>query len=89
VEELGSEKLVHFHIAAARRSTSDALLASDDEEPDTLEAREIGSATATAGAARVAADSHIAADQRVVFTVDIERLHLFDAETGTTLRTAH
>jgi multiple sugar transport system ATP-binding protein len=85
VEELGSEKLVHFHIDAARLSTTDALLASEDEEPETLEAGEIGSATASAGVARVAADSHIAADQRVVFAVDTERLHLFDPETGSRL----
>jgi multiple sugar transport system ATP-binding protein len=82
VEELGSEKLVHFHIDAARLSTTDVLLASEDEEPETLEAGEIGSATASAGVARVAADSHIEADQRVVFAVDTERLHLFDPETG-------
>ena len=88
VEELGSEKLVHFHIDAARLSTSDALLASEDEEPETLEAGEIGSATATAGVARVAADSDIRADQRVVFTVDTERLHLFDPETGSSLSSA-
>jgi multiple sugar transport system ATP-binding protein len=89
VEELGSEKLVHFHIDAARLSTTDALLASEDEEPETLEAGEIGSATASAGVARVAADSHIAADQRVVFAVDTERLHLFDPETGSRLGGAH
>jgi multiple sugar transport system ATP-binding protein len=85
VEELGSEKLVHFHIDAPRLSTTDALLASEDEDPETLEAGEIGSATASAGVARVAADSHIAADQRVVFAVDTERLHLFDPETGSRL----
>src|SRR6202035_613745 len=86
VEELGSEKLVHFHIDAARLSTTDVLLASEDEEPETLEAGEIGSATASAGVARVAADSHIEADQRVVFAVDTERLHLFDPTTGIRLR---
>jgi multiple sugar transport system ATP-binding protein len=89
VEELGSEKLVHFHIDAARLSTTDVLLASEDEEPETLEAGEIGSATASAGVARVAADSHIEADQRVVFAVDTERLHLFDPETGIRLGGAH
>jgi multiple sugar transport system ATP-binding protein len=89
VEELGSEKLVHFHIDAARLSTTDALLASEDEEPETLEAGEIGSATATAGVARVSADSGIAADQQVVFTVETERLHLFDPETGSRLGGAH
>jgi multiple sugar transport system ATP-binding protein len=88
VEELGSEKLVHFQIAAARLSSADALLASEDEEPDTLSAGEIGSATATAGVARVAADSTIAADQRVVFAVDTERLHLFDPESGHALQAA-
>jgi len=85
VEALGSEKLVHFHIDAARLSSTDVLLASEDEEPETLEAGEIGSATASAGVARVAADSPIVADQRVVFAVDTERLHLFDPETGSRL----
>ncbi len=88
VEELGAEKLVHFHIDAARLSATDALLASEDEEPDTLEAGEIGSATATAGVARVDADSRVAAEQRVVFTVDTDRMHLFDPETGASLRSA-
>ena len=79
VEELGSEKLVHFHIDAARLSARPTRCsASEDEEPETLAAGEIGAATATAGVARVAADSRIAADQRVTFTVDTERLHLFD-----------
>jgi multiple sugar transport system ATP-binding protein len=88
VEELGSEKLVHFHIDAARLSTTDALLASEDEDPETLAAGEIGSATATAGVARVAADSTIAADQGVTFVVDTEHLHLFDPQTGDSLRPA-
>jgi multiple sugar transport system ATP-binding protein len=81
VEELGSEKLVHFHIAAARLSSADALLADEDNEPETLNAGEIGAATATAGVARVSADSRITADQRVIFTVDTERLYLFDPES--------
>jgi len=88
VEELGSEKLVHFHIDAARLSATDALLASEDEEPETLSAGEIGAATATAGVARVGATSRITADARVTFTVDIDRMHLFDPESGSSLRAA-
>jgi len=88
VEELGSEKLVHFHIEASRLSATDALLASEDEEPETLGAGEIGAATATAGVARVAASSAIARDRRVTFSVATERIHLFDPETGRSLRPA-
>jgi ABC-type sugar transport system ATPase subunit len=88
VEELGSEKLVHFHIEASRLSATDALVATEDEDPDTLEAGEIGSATATAGVARVNAASKVAVDQRVTFTVNTERLHLFDPESGEALRPA-
>ena len=88
VEELGSEKLVHFQISAKRLPATDVLLASEDEDPETLEAGEIGSATATAGVARVAAGVAIRPDERVTFTVDTERLHLFDPETGARLTSA-
>ena len=87
IEELGSETLVHFHIDAARLSATDALLADADEDPD-LGAGEIGAETATAGVARVAPDSRIAAGQRVRFAVDTEKIHLFDPETGDSLRQA-
>ena len=88
IEELGSERLVHFHIDARRLSTTDALLADADEEPDTLEAGEIGAETATAGIARVAESSAIRRGDHVTFTVNTERLHLFDPQTGNSLRPA-
>jgi multiple sugar transport system ATP-binding protein len=85
VEELGAEKLVHFRIDATRLSATDELVMTGDEDPDTLEAGEIGSETAAAGVARVGAGSAIAAGSRVVFAVDTERLHLFDPRTGEAL----
>ena len=88
VEELGSETLVHFHIDAPRLSATDALLAEADDEPETLGVGEIGAATATAGVARVAPGSRVAADQPIVFAVETEKIHLFDPETGESLRTA-
>jgi multiple sugar transport system ATP-binding protein len=86
VEELGSEKLVHFHIDAARLSAADELVMTGDEDPETLAAGEIGGETASAGVARVGASSEIAAGTRVVFAVDTERMHLFDPRNGQALR---
>jgi multiple sugar transport system ATP-binding protein len=85
IQELGSETLVHFHIDAARLSASDALLADADEDPD-LEAGEIGSETATAGVARIAPHGNVRINERIVFTVDTEKIHLFDPESGDSLR---
>ncbi len=87
VEELGAEKLVHFHIDAERLSASDELLAGDEEETEgLLDAGEIGTATASAGVARIASRGQITANQAVDFTVDTTRLHLFDPDEGGSLR---
>ena len=87
VEELGAEKLVHFHIDAERLSASDELLAGDEEETEgLLDVGEIGTATASAGVARIASRGQITADQAVDFTVDTARLHLFDPDEGGSLR---
>ena len=87
VEELGAEKLVHFHIDAERLSASDELLAGDEEETEgLLDAGEIGTATASAGVARIASRGQISANQDVDFTVDTTRLHLFDPDEGNSLR---
>jgi multiple sugar transport system ATP-binding protein len=80
VESLGAEKLVHFRIDASRLQSSDARL-STDEDLD-LSAGEIGQAASTAGVARVPPTSRIAASERAVFLVAIERLHLFDPDSG-------
>ncbi len=87
VEELGAEKLVHFRIDAERLSASDELLAGAEEETEgVLGTGEIGTATATAGVARIASRSQIAPDQVTSFTVDTSALHLFDPDEGSSLR---
>jgi multiple sugar transport system ATP-binding protein len=86
VEELGSEKLIHFHTDASRLSSSDARLAGSNEDQDTFDTGEIGAATATSGVARVAARSQIKTDQRATFTIDTNHLHLFDPDTGAAIR---
>ena len=59
VEELGAEKLVHFHIDAARLSATDALLAERrTRSPRRSRPARSAAATATAGVARIAPDSH-------------------------------
>jgi multiple sugar transport system ATP-binding protein len=85
VEELGSEKLVHFRIEASRVSASDALLSGAEEEREELAAGEIGAETATAGVARVAARSRIRAGERVTFVLDTDHLHVFDPDSGEAL----
>jgi multiple sugar transport system ATP-binding protein len=87
VEELGAEKLVHFRIDAERLSTSDERLAGADEETGAeLNTGEIGTAAATAGVARIASRSAIAAGQEAAFMVDPTSLHLFDPDEGVSLR---
>lgn len=87
VEELGAEKLVHFRIDAERLSASDELLAGAEEETEgVLDAGEIGTATASAGVARVNSRSEIATNQEAEFVVDTAHLHLFDPDEGITLR---
>jgi multiple sugar transport system ATP-binding protein len=83
VEALGAEKLVHFHIDASRLDASDARL-STEEDLDLAEG-EIGAAASTAGVARVPPTSDIAAGERAAFEVAIDRLHLFDPDSGTSV----
>jgi multiple sugar transport system ATP-binding protein len=83
VEALGAEKLVHFRIDASRLQAGDARLST--EEDVELSSGEIGEATTTAGVARVPPQSEIRAGRRAVFDVAIERLQLFDPDTGAAL----
>jgi multiple sugar transport system ATP-binding protein len=86
VEALGAEKLVHFHIDASRLSSSDARIGIEEEaETEGLGSGEIGAATMNAGVARVPPGSKIRAEEKAVFVVDTERLHLFDPENGEAL----
>jgi len=83
VEALGAEKLIHFRIDASRLDARDVRL-STDEDLDLSEG-EIGAAAITAGVARVPPASDIAAGKAATFAVEIERLHLFDPDHGTSL----
>jgi multiple sugar transport system ATP-binding protein len=83
IEALGAEKLVHFHIDASRLHSSDARIGIEEESDiEGLGTGEIASATMSAGVARVPPSSRIRADERAVFLVDIERMHLFDPDNG-------
>ncbi|MHB1537824.1 MAG: ABC transporter ATP-binding protein [Solirubrobacteraceae bacterium] len=86
IEALGAEKLIHFHIDASRVQSSDSRVGMDAEaEAEGLSSGEIGTATLTAGVARVSPASKIRNEERAVFHVSTERMHLFDPETGRTL----
>jgi multiple sugar transport system ATP-binding protein len=85
VEELGSEKYVHFRIDAARVQLQTAVVTAGDDL-GTLTAGEIGSAAMTDGVARVAPTSKIKAGDTASFAVDVERLYLFDEASGAAIR---
>jgi len=80
VEVLGSEQLVHFTLDA-RRVRDEAELRGHGpgagEGPDGITATEVAS-----GVARIDPRARVRAHGRAVFTVDVERLHFFDPETG-------
>jgi multiple sugar transport system ATP-binding protein len=85
VEALGSELMVHFQIDASRVLSADAAAASEDQdELADLAASEL-SARAT-GVACVNTRSKIREGERARFTVDTERLHFFDPESGAAIR---
>jgi multiple sugar transport system ATP-binding protein len=85
VEALGSELMVHFQIDASRVHSADAAAASEDQdELADLAASEL-SARAT-GVACVNTRSKIREGERARFTVDTERLHFFDPESGAAIR---
>ena len=85
VEELGSEKYVHFRIDAARVGVQ-AIDVVAGEGVGALAQGEIGSAVMTDSVARVAPTSKIRAGEQAQFAVDAERLYLFDEATGAAIR---
>ncbi|MGH9298187.1 MAG: hypothetical protein ACRDZP_09490, partial [Acidimicrobiales bacterium] len=91
VEALGSEKLVHFRIDASRvHAVVQSAGAVDPEDQETpLTEGELGTAAMTVAVARVEPTSMIKAGERAVFAVDIDRLQLFDPESGKAIRDGH
>lgn len=83
VESLGSEKLVHFRIDAGRvHAPGDVADDLVGEEIDELAKGVIGRASMTAGVARVSPESSVRPGEKAKFQVDVQRLHLFDGESG-------
>ncbi len=85
VEALGSELMVHFQIDASRVHSADAAAASEDQDELADLATSELSARAT-GVACVNTRSKIREGERARFTVDTERLHFFDPESGAAIR---
>ncbi|HWD09164.1 MAG TPA: sn-glycerol-3-phosphate ABC transporter ATP-binding protein UgpC [Actinomycetota bacterium] len=83
VEELGSEKFVHFRIDAARVH---AHAAAPAEDMGALAQGEIGAAVLSEGVARVAPSSTVKAGDQASFILDVERLYLFDEDTTEAIR---
>jgi len=74
VEALGSDLLVHLATDASRVTVSDAF---DGEDDAGLEARIT---------ARLPPDTEVAVGDRLRLAVDMQRIHVFDPETGLALR---
>ncbi|HET9074453.1 MAG TPA: sn-glycerol-3-phosphate ABC transporter ATP-binding protein UgpC [Solirubrobacteraceae bacterium] len=84
IESLGSEKLIHFRIGAARHRIDDALALEDAAGAGELGGGggELASAMREEGVARVAPESQIHRGEVATFSVVLDKLQLFDAETG-------
>jgi multiple sugar transport system ATP-binding protein len=83
VEALGSDVLVHVRVDAPPVLTDDTRELAADAGADTMP--EHGSATSVV-VARVSPRTRIKERDTVRLTVDTERLHLFDPDTGLTIR---
>jgi multiple sugar transport system ATP-binding protein len=84
VEALGSEKLVHFRLEAEHlRGLQTGVTAQGDAEG--LEAGEIAGSANVNGVARVEPSSRLRAGEQAHFAVAIERLHMFDPDSGNAL----
>jgi multiple sugar transport system ATP-binding protein len=83
VESLGNESLVHFSVDARMVRNRGGVFTADADA-----AGEIAGASATEGVARVDPRVRVTVGDQLPLTVDVHRLHFFDAETGAAIRTA-
>jgi multiple sugar transport system ATP-binding protein len=83
VEALGSEKLVHFRLEAEHVQGLQAIVGPPGDA-EGLDAGEIVSANVN-GVARVEPSSTLRAGEQARFAVAVERLHLFDPDSGNAL----
>jgi len=85
VESLGNESLVHFSTDARTVRNRGGVFTADAEAGAS---GAIAGAAATEGVARVDPRVRIADGDRIALTVDVDRLHFFDADTGEAIRAA-
>jgi multiple sugar transport system ATP-binding protein len=85
VEELGSEKYIHFRIDAERVQVHTSVVV-PGMDLKALAAGEIGSAAMSDSVARVAPTSKIRAGEKATLAVNLEHLYLFDEVTGAAIR---
>jgi multiple sugar transport system ATP-binding protein len=85
VESLGNESLLHFSTDARMVRNRSGVFTAD---PGIHASGDIAGASATEGVARLDPRVGIAVGERLDLAVDVDRLHVFDAETGETIGAA-
>jgi multiple sugar transport system ATP-binding protein len=85
VESLGNESLLHFSTDARMVRNRSGVFTAD---PGIHASGDIAGASATEGVARLDPRVGIAVGDRLDIAVDVDRLHVFDAETGETIGAA-
>jgi multiple sugar transport system ATP-binding protein len=79
VESLGNESLLHFSTDARTVRNRSGVFTAD---PGIHASGDIAGASSTEGVARLDPRVRIAVGDQLALTVDVDRLHFFDAETG-------
>ncbi len=85
VESLGNESLLHFSTDARMVRNRSGVFTAD---PGIHASGDIAGASASEGVARLDPRVGIAVGDRLDLAVDVDRLHVFDAETGETIGAA-
>jgi ABC-type sugar transport system ATPase subunit len=83
VESLGNESLLHFSTDARMvRSRGGVWTAAPDADPS----GDIAAASSTEGVARIDPRVPVASGDQLALTVDVDRIHFFDSESGEAIR---
>jgi ABC-type sugar transport system ATPase subunit len=85
VESLGNESLVHFSTDARMVRSRGGVWTAD---PQAHPSGEITGAASTEGVARVDPRVAVSVGDRLALTVDVDRIHFFDADSGHAIRAA-
>jgi len=85
VESLGNESLLHFSTDARMVRNRSGVFTAD---PGIHASGDIAGASASEGVARLDPRFRIAVGDRLALAVDVDRLHVFDADSGETIGAA-